>query len=192
MQVINKVKLDTVLQMSKQHQAQLINMVQTMLDGAEDNIARLQQHFQQQQFSALQQLLHKIRGGFATLGAEQLAVESKQLEHHLDTPQQIEPDELESVIQTYRATCLAIKTVLETYQDATVSNCSELDIAQLYNLLRQQDMHASDLTHRSQQALVTLLGNDIAENFIQLVTALEFAQAARLLHPHLPADHDSV
>ena len=192
MQVINKSKLDAVLQMSKQHQAQLISMVQTMLDAAEDNITLLQQQLLQQQYSEMQKLLHKIRGGFATLGAEQLAIESKQLEHQLESTKQASSDNLQAVVSVYRQTCQAIQTVLNGYQQISEQDSSTLDITRLHNLLLQQDMQACDMAQNSQQALTALLGANAAADFSKLVAALEFAKAAQLLQPHLPASNKAV
>lgn len=192
MQVINKTKLDTVLQMSKQHQVQLINMVQTMLDAAEDNITLLQQQLSQQQYSEMQQLLHKVRGSFATLGAEQLAIESKQLEHQLESTKQASPDNLQAVVSVYRQTCQAIQAVLNGYQQTSEQDSTALDITQLHSLLLQQDMQACDLAQNSLQALTALLGANAAADFSQLVAALEFAKAAQLLQPHLPANTKAI
>jgi len=191
-QVINRAKLDTVLQMSKQHQAQLINMVQTMLNAAEDNITLLQQQLLQQQYNEMQQLLHKIRGGFATLGAEQLAIESKQLEHQLESTKQASSDNLQAFVSVYRQTCLAIQTVLNGYQQTSEHDSAALDITRLHNLLLQQDMQACDMAQNSQQALTAMLGANAAADFSKLIAALEFAKAAQLLQQHLPASNNAV
>ncbi|HSG53205.1 MAG TPA: Hpt domain-containing protein [Rheinheimera sp.] len=191
-QVINKTKLDTVLQMSKQHQVQLINMVQTMLDAAEDNITLLQQQLSQQQYSEMQQLLHKVRGSFATLGAEQLAIECKQLEHQLESTKQASSDNLQAVVSVYRQTCQAIQAVLNGYQQTSEQDSTALDITQLHSLLLQQDMQACDLAQNSLQALTALLGANAAADFSQLVATLEFAKAAQLLQPYLPANTKAI
>lgn len=191
MSVINRTKLNAVLQMSLQHQAQLVQMVQTMLDTVADNIELMRNYARQQQRLELQQTLHKIRGGYATLGAEQLAQVCRSLEHLLESHAAFDELSLKDVIDMYQQTAAELQTELAVYQQKDDSAEQPLKLRQLYTLLIQQDMQACQLTHSGQKTLAKVLSPATAARFSQHVAALEFATAAQILLPHLDTDDNT-
>jgi chemotaxis protein histidine kinase CheA len=189
--VINTAKLHAVLQMSQQHQAQLLLMVKNMLDIAEHNITQIEQFLQQQQKLALQQLLHKIRGGYATLGAEKLAEKSRELEHQLDKEAKIADADVTDFIQLYRQTCQDMHAELTRYPKHVQNTATQhppLQLNQLYTMLVQQDMQACQIVQQTQNALAQLLTPAGAARFSQHVGALEFSCAAEILKPYLTSN----
>jgi|GEM_PF-1523836 chemotaxis protein histidine kinase CheA len=191
MPLINHARLSAVLSMSKQHQAQLLQMIKTLLADAETNIAQLQHYARQQQHREMQQALHKIRGGYATLGAEQLASVSKALELALEHQQPFSEQDLAEFISVYRQSCDALQAEITKLQSNTATEQPAQDIAQLYNLLVQQNMQACDLVQNSPEQLRKILSPAVAESFIQQVFALNFTAAAAILQPLLPPEHKS-
>jgi chemotaxis protein histidine kinase CheA len=188
--VLNRAKFTAVLNMSPQHQSQLIQTVRNMLDIAEDNILHFQRLLQHQQLSELQQTLHKIRGGFATLGAEQLAEESLAIEHLLDTDASLSAAMLTRYIQLYRLTCSEMQAALNAFQPAAIADSVPLNLPQLYTMLLQQDMQACQLVTSNRLALEQLLTPAGAARFCQSVTALNFIAAAQMLEPFLSPDNE--
>jgi len=190
--VINRAKLNAVLQMSVQHQAQLVQMVQAMLDAVPDNIERMRNYARQQQRLELQQMLHKIRGGYATLGAEQLAQVCRSQEHQLESHAAFDEQSLQDVIDMYLQTSAELQSELAGYQQKSSANSEQpLNLHQLYTLLIQQDMQACQLTQSGQTALAKVLSPATAARFSQHVAALEFATAAQILLPHLDIDDNT-
>ena len=175
--------------MSKQHQAQLLQMINTLLANTETNIAQLQHYARQQQRREMQQALHKIRGGYATLGAEQLASVSKALELALEHQQPFSEQDLAEFISVYRQSCDALQAEITKLQSNTATEQQVLDIAQLYYLLIQQNMQACDIVQNSMAQLRQLLPSAVAESFSQHVFALNFTAAAAILLPLLPPEH---
>ena len=191
MSVINRAKLTAVLQMSVQHQAQLVQMIETMLNAAADNISLMRHYVQQPQPVELQQLLHKIRGSYATLGGEQLAQACRSIEHALENHTAVSEQQLQALISIYQQTCDQIQQELAAYQRSTPDSTPTVDLQQLYTLLVQQDMQACQLAQAAAQQLATLLTPAGAARFSQHIAALEFATAAQLLKPHLSSADDA-
>jgi chemotaxis protein histidine kinase CheA len=189
--VINRAKFTAVLNMAPQHQSQLIKTVRNMLDIAEDNILHLQRLLQLQQRSALLQTLHKIRGGYATLGAEQLAEESLAIEHLVDTNASLSAAMLTHFIQLYRRTCSEMQAALNAYQPAAIADSVPINLPQLYAMLLQQDMQACQVVTSNRLALEQLLTSTGAARFCQSVTALNFIAAAQMLEPFLSPDNET-
>jgi HPt (histidine-containing phosphotransfer) domain-containing protein len=185
MTVINREKLSAVLQMSQQHQAQLLLMVANMLDDAENNIEQIQQYVQQQQRLKLQQLLHKIRGGYATLGAETLAQTSRALEHLLETDAPFNQADIADFVSIYRQTCTEMRTELTRYPQDSPRQNQPLHLNQLYTMLIQQDMQACQLVQASLSELEQLLTPAGAARLNQHIAVLDFVTAAQILEPHL-------
>jgi chemotaxis protein histidine kinase CheA len=189
--VLNRAKFTAVLNMSPQHQAQLIQTVKNMLDVAEDNIVHVQRLVQQQRNSELQQTLHKIRGGFATLGAEQLAKESLTLEHLIEANARITESSLTQFIQLYRLTCSDMQAILDTCKSTIAAESLPFDLPQLYTMLIQQNMQVCKVVNSHALALEQLLTPADATRFYQAVTALNFIAAAQMLEPYLSADYEA-
>jgi len=191
MALINHTRLQAVLSMSQQHQPQLIRMISTLLADAEKNISQIQSYAKAQQRQELQQTLHKIRGGYATLGAEQLASVSKALELTLEHQQPFSEQDLAEFISVYRQSCDALQAEITKLQSNTAAEQPALDIAQLYDLLIQQNMQACDVVQNSMTQLRLLLTPPVADSFSQHVFALNFTAAAAILQPLLPPEHRS-
>lgn len=191
MPLINHTRLHAVLSISQQHQPQLIRMINTLLDDAEKNISQLQNFAKAQQRQELQQALHKIRGGYATLGAERLANVSKALELALEHQQAFSEADLDEFISVYRQSCAALHEEITKLHSATAPEQATLDLVQLYYSLRQQDMQACAQVQNAQQQLKQLMTPAVADNFSQLVFALDFTAAAAILQPFLPPEHRS-
>jgi HPt (histidine-containing phosphotransfer) domain-containing protein len=186
--VINRAKLTAVLQMSQQHQAQLLQMISNMIDDAEPAIAKIQLNVKQQQRLELQQTLHKIRGGYATLGAEKLALESKALEQMLENNLPFSDADTAEFITLYRQTCAEMRTEIALYQQDSAPQQQPLNVNRLYTMLMQHDMQACQLVQSSQKELSKVLAPSEAASFTQHVAALEFVSAARMLEPHLTSN----
>ena len=191
MALINHTRLHAVLSMSQQHQPQLIRMISTLLADAEKNISQLQSYAKAQQLQELQQTLHKIRGGYATLGAEDLAHISKTLELALEQQQPFSEADLAEFISVYRQSCVALQQEISKLQGDIEPEQTVLDIVQLYYLLRRQDMQACTLVQNNQAQLKQLLTNTLADEFSQHVFALNFTAAAVILQPFLPPEQRS-
>jgi chemotaxis protein histidine kinase CheA len=186
--VINSAKLTAVLQMSQQHQAQLLQMINTMLDGVEQTIVQIQLNVQQQQRLELQQTLHKIRGGYATLGAEKLALASKALEQMLGNNLPFSDADTAEFITLYRQTCAEMRSEIALYQQDSTPQQQPLNINRLYTMLMQHDMQACQLVQSNQKQLSKVLAPSAVACFTRHVAALEFASAARMLEPHLTSN----
>lgn len=188
MSVINRTKLTAVLQMSVQHQAQLVQMIETMLSAAADNISLMRHYVKQPQPVELQQLLHKIRGSYATLGAEQLAQVCRSIEHALENHAPVSEQQLQALISIYQQTCDQIQHELAAYQHHTTDSNPSIDLQQLYTLLVQQDMQACQLAQSAQHLLAQLMTPAAAARFSQHIAALEFATAAAMLQRYLTSE----
>ena len=191
MALINHTRLQAVLSMSQQHQPQLIRMISTLLADAEKNISQIQSYAKAQQRQELQQTLHKIRGGYATLGAEDLAHASKTLELSLEQQLPLSETDLAEFISISRQSCVILQQEITKLQADIGSGQTELDIIQLYYLLRQHNMQACDLVQNNQEQLKQLLTKAVADNFSQHVFALNFSAAAAILQPFLPPEQRS-
>lgn len=190
MTLVNYDRFNAVLLMSKQHQAQLVQMINSMLADTETNIALIQQYVLHNNTNELQHLLHKLRGGYATLGAEQLANLSKTLELTIETGNNGQQLAISPFIHVYRQTGVAIRAALSQFQANAITTDISLALAdiqttstisQLFTLLQQQDMHAVALCHANQAALAHLLTPLAAVKFNRFISELNFAEAATLL-----------
>ncbi|MDX5408198.1 MAG: Hpt domain-containing protein [Chromatiaceae bacterium] len=186
MSVLNKTTFDTVLGMSKTHQAALLTMLRNMLKSADDTIEQLQQYARQQQREPLLQALHKLRGGYATLGAELLAERCRALEHALEEQADFDETSLTQVIAALRQTCDAIRLALPQPASMASSPHNRIDLQQLYTMLKQQNMQAVTVINTEHTALNQRLPSDIAQQLRLLVSELNFSAAADLLAPYLP------
>lgn len=191
MPLLNHARLNAVLFLSPQHQTQLLRMIETLLANAESNITQLLSYAKAQQREELQQALHKIRGGYATLGADLLARVSKALELKLEHQHPFSEQDLDEFITVYRQSCAALQSEITKHQHTTSTETVALDIVQLYYLLRQQDMKAFDVVQNSQAQLQKLLTPELASSFTQQVFALNFTAAATTLQQFLPPEHRS-
>ena len=183
--VLNKTKFDAVLGMSKKNQAALLKMLQNLLSAAEATIEQLLTYARQQQREPLMQALHKLRGGYATLGAEQLAERCRELEHALEHQASFDEASLTDVITSLRQTCDAIRLALPQPNQAESGVEKSIDLQQLYTMLKQQNMQAFTLVSSQHDALSKRLPEAIAQQLSERVSELNFSAAADLLAPYV-------
>lgn len=182
--LINKDKLDAVLKMSLKHQAQLMQMIRTMLAESEQNIVQLTAWLNSGQHELIQAKLHKIRGGFATLGAEALIPVSKSLEQAIEVQHTISTPALSDFIRLYRQTCQQMQQHLDAFTPAAQAEISD-DLPQLLSQLRESNMQACEQALACREKLHTLLGETDTEQLLQLINGLQFEAAATLLSAYL-------
>ena len=187
--LINKDKLDAVLKMSLKHQAQLISMIKSMLAESEQNIERLIAWVQRAQYDLIQAKLHKIRGGFSTLGAEALIPVSKALEHTLETQHTVSAQALHDFINLYRQTCQQMQLYLEQFTPAA-QPVAAADLPQLLSKLRESNMQACEDALACKERLTALLGEAETTKLLQLINSLQFEAAATLLSDYLNSPQD--
>ena len=184
--VLNKTRFDAVLGMSKNNQAALLTMLNNMLNSADDIISQLHTYARQQQRELLLQALHKLRGGYATLGAELLAECCRALEHALEEQADFDETSLTQVIAALRQTCDAIRLALPQPAQLESNSHNRIDLQQLYTMLKQQNMQAVTVVNTEHTALTQHLPAAIAQQLSLLVSELNFSAAADLLAPYLP------
>lgn len=184
--VLNKTRFDAVLGMSKNNQAALLTMLNNMLNSADDIISQLHTYARQQQREPLLQALHKLRGGYATLGAELLAECCRALEHALEEQADFDETSLTPVIAALRQTCDAIRLALPQPASMEGRPHNRIDLQQLYTMLKQQNMQAVTVINTEHTALNQRLPSDIAQQLRLLVSELNFSAAVDLLAPYLP------
>lgn len=185
MSVLNKTRFDAVLGMSNKHQAALLTMLHNMLNSAEDITAQLHTYARQQQRQPLLQALHKLRGGYATLGAELLAERCKALEHTLEQQGSFNENSLAGVITALQQTCDAIRLALPQPASMDSPPHNSIDLQQLYTMLKQQNMQAVTVVNTEHTALNQRLPAAVAQQLSLLVSELNFSAAADLLAPYL-------
>lgn len=189
--MINRAKLLAVLNLSPTHRPQLVQVIINMLQTAEGNIEKILALAQQRQSADLQQTLHKIRGGYATLGAEQLAEASRAIEHELENNAVITDTTIAEFISLYRQTCVEMQAELSACQTAMAADRLPLNIPQLYTMLTKHDMQAGQLAQSCQFALTQLLAPAGATRFFQLIAGLNFNAAAQMIEPYLTSDNEN-
>ena len=182
--LINKDKLDAVLKMSLTHQAQLIPMIRSMLAESEQNISELIAWENSGTYDLLQAKLHKIRGGFATLGAEALIPVSKALEHAIESEHTVPVQALHDFITLYRQTCQHILQYLDDFTPEAVPE-TEADLPRLLAQLRESNMRACEEAIACKEKLSALLGEAETAQLLQLINSLQFEVAATLLSEYL-------
>lgn len=184
--VLNKTRFDAVLGMSKNNQAALLTMLNNMLNSADDIISQLHTYARQQQREPLLQALHKLRGGYATLGAELLAECCRALEHALEEQADFDETSLTQVIAALRQTCDAIRLALPQPASMEGRPHNPVDLQQLYTMLKHQNMQAVTVINTEHTALNQHLSPAIAQRLRLLVSELNFSAAADILAPYLP------
>lgn len=186
MSALNLNKFKSLLNAAHKNKPVLLQMLHNMLSASEDSIVQLQHLARQQQRDALLQALHKIRGGYATLGAEQLAAACQQLERELEQNSPFAEHSLQDIIRLYRQTCKDIHAALQADAEQNSTADHIIDLQQLHKLLLQHNMQASDIVAASRDALTKQLPPAVAVQFFQRVIDLDFQAAAALLQPFLP------
>lgn len=189
--VLNRTKFDAVLGMSKKNQTVLLKMLNNLLNSAEATIEQLLTYARQQQREQLMQALHKLRGGYATLGAEQLAHRCQALERALEQQASFDEASLTEVIALLRQSGDAIRLALPQSDQPENNPEKGIDLQQLYTMLKQQNMQVVTMLGTEQHALARCLPAAIAQQLSQLVSELNFSAAADLLIPYLSHTNSS-
>ena len=182
MQFFNKGTLDTLLLLSGSAPQPLLNMLNNMVSSHPANIEELHHCLQRQDFRTADQLLHKIRGGFATLGAERLAAGCATMEKQLQQHQLPTDETLTAFITLYQDTCTELQQFIEQRQ-LLLNNAGTqtTDLQLLLKLLQQHDMSACDVAAASTVQLSELLTPAVSARFFHQLALLDFAAAASIL-----------
>ena len=185
---INRTRLNSLLMISNKRLPQLLTMLQSLIDTTPDNIAQLQQYIDSADNQSCQQLLHKLRGSYATVGADHLVNNALQLEHNMATEQFITEQSWQEFFTLYRQSGAELQTIINEHAVSSPASSSELDISHLHTLLQSQDMAACNLVAQSKLQLNQLMQQTDADKFFHQIAILDFAKAALLLQKYLPTE----
>jgi HPt (histidine-containing phosphotransfer) domain-containing protein len=163
-------------------------MLQNLVDTTADNIVLLQQHIEIADRQNCQQLLHKLRGSYATIGADDLVKQALHLENNLATEQLIAEKSWQDFFTVYRQSCVELQAIINEHSVPASLSSSELDIGHLHTLLNNQDMAACTLIAKSKLQINQLMQQADADKFFHQVALLDFAKAALLLQKYLPSN----
>lgn len=188
MTFINRTRLNSLLMISNKRLPQLLTMLQNMIDTTPDNIAQLQQYIDSADHQSCQQLLHKLRGSYATVGADQLVNYALQLEHNMAAEQFITEQSWQEFFTLYRQSGVELQTIINEHAAPSPASSSELDIHHLHTLLQSQDMAACNLIAQSKLQLNQLMQQTDADKFFHQIAILDFASASLLLQKYLSND----
>jgi len=158
---------------------QLSPVIAQLLSDAPKQIKQFELYYQQQNLKALEQLLHKLRGSYATLGAMKLPELSIQLEQLLHQQAQLPSREL---FQNY-LNCLEQTTAVlaEWLSQVDDSSAKELpDVLRFIHFLESNDMQAYSLFQQHKAAWQFYLGEDFVQ-MEQDMMSLNFAAVAERL-----------
>lgn len=186
MTVINRARLESILLMSSQHAPQLLQMMQNLIDAAPQNIAKLEQYLASGDTENTQQLLHKIRGSYATIGADELAKQASALEQTSAGHKSISANALQGFIHIYQQSCNELQSIIQLQSVQAAAQLDTLDAAQLITLLETQNMTACNMVLQNKLSLNQLMSEPDAKLFFHQVACLDFAKAAELLHRYMP------
>lgn len=185
MNKINIATLENILLLSQKNQTALLKLLQALADNCPENISALQQAFSQRNKDVAQQLLHKIRGSFATFGADQLAQACAALEQNIQRnilPTQIEQN---SFYTLYQESCQALQQYIQQQASSQPSSVADTDLHRLLQLLEQQNLAATALASAGAEQLKQLLPVTEVTEFYQQLAKLNYSAAAVLLRSHL-------
>lgn len=188
MTTINYDRLNSILLLSVKNQPQILQMLQNLINNSAHNIELLNQLVTTGQQEQARQLLHKIRGSFATIGADELAKQALELEHLLVEGAAIVPATIQQFIALYQQSCTELQTVVNSHASQPRAQADKLDLNNLHRLLLTHNMQACNVVLQSETELMQQLPENEASQFFHLVASLDFAAAARLLQDYLPTD----
>lgn len=189
MTFINRTRLNSLLMISNKRLPQLLTMLQKLIDTTPDNIAQLQQYIDIADHQSCQQLLHKLRGSYATLGADELVKHSLQLEHQIASAELITQTSWQELFTVYQQSGVELQAIINEQSVPINESNSELDLCNLQSLLKNQDMTACTLVAKNRRQLNQLLSQIDADKFFHQVALLDFAKAASLLQKYLPTEN---
>ena len=186
MTTINHNRLNSILLLSVKNKPQILQMLQNLINNAPQHIALLNQFVVAEQTEQARQLLHKVRGSFATIGADELAKQALILEDQLAAVSAIAPEAIQPFVALYQQSCSELQTVVNSHASQPCEPTEKLDLNNLHRLLLTQNMQACNVVLQGNTELKQLLPEKQAALFFHLVASLDFAAAARLLQDHLP------
>ncbi|MEO3679161.1 Hpt domain-containing protein [Rheinheimera sp. FR7-31] len=185
MQVLNKNTFNTVLNLSVKHQPAMLKMLRNLLSAAQTTSEQLRFCARQHQQELLVQALHKLRGAYATIGAEQLAHQCRQLEQALENGAGIDITGVDAIIVLLHQTCDEIQAALPQVENTLSGPGEDIDLKQLYTMLKQHNMRACTVITEAQHTLQHQLPAQVAQALTQHIADLNFDVAATLLEPYL-------
>jgi HPt (histidine-containing phosphotransfer) domain-containing protein len=186
MTIINHSRLNSILLLSVKNQPQILQMLQNLINNAPHNIELLNQFVATEQREQARQLLHKVRGSFATIGADELARQALLLEDQLAGGSAMAPEATQQFIMLYQQSCSELQTVVNTHSSQPSEPTDKVDLNNLHQLLLTHNMQACNVVLQGKTELKQLLPEQQATLFFHLVASLDFAAAARLLQDYLP------
>jgi HPt (histidine-containing phosphotransfer) domain-containing protein len=186
MTIINHSRLNSILLLSVKNQPQILQMLQNLINTAPQNIELLNQFVATEQCEQARQLLHKVRGSFATIGADELARQALLLEDQLAGSSAIASEAIQQFIALYQQSCSELQTVVNTHSNQSCEPPDKVDLINLHQLLLTHNMQAGNVVLLGKTELKQLLPEKQATLFFHLVASLDFAAAARLLQDYLP------
>lgn len=185
MNVLNTTTLKNLLLLSHKNQAPLLNLLQNMADHCPVNIAELQQAFNTANNEVAKQLLHKIRGSFATIGADAFANNCAEIELQLERDIVPSPAEKTLLFTLYQDSCQALQQFVQQHTVSKATADTDIDLRQLLHLLQQQNMAATALANKGTDQLNQLLSAKAADEFFKYLAQLNYTAAAELLSSYL-------
>lgn len=172
--------LEQLIGFSQEAFLQLSPVIAQLLSAAPEQIKLLELHYQQQNVKALEQLLHKLRGSYATLGATELPTLSMQLELVLHQHTQLPSPELfQNYVHCLQQTTAVLAEWLHQFD--SISGEELPDLVPFIRYLETNDMQAYSLFQQQKSGWQRYLG---AEDFAwveQQIMALNFGAVAERL-----------
>tara|TARA_R110002126_G_scaffold75469_21_gene188394 strand:- start:5905 stop:6483 length:579 start_codon:yes stop_codon:yes gene_type:complete len=187
MTLIDHNRLNSLLLLSVKNKPQLLQMLQNLIDCAPQNTKLLTQFTDDKLDEPARHLLHKIRGSFATVGADELAKSALLLEERLSASNRIESAMLQRFIMLYQQSCAELQTVVRAHTGVSGQPAAKFEPELLRTLLLSHDMNACNVVLQHKADLQQLMNDADAALFCHQVASLNFAAAATLLHAYLPA-----
>ncbi|WNO60303.1 Hpt domain-containing protein [Rheinheimera sp. MMS21-TC3] len=185
MNILNTTTLKNLLLLSHKNQAPLLNSLQNMVDNCSANIAELDQAFKASNKEVAKQLLHKIRGSFATIGADAFANSCADIELQLQREVLPSPTEQAALFALYQDSCQVLQQFVQQHTVIKAAIDTEIDLRQLLHLLQQQNMAATALANKGASLLNQLLPSNTAADFFKYLAQLNYTAAAELLIPYV-------
>jgi len=143
-------------------------------------IQQLKQHYQNNDPKAVEYLLHKLRGSYATLGATALPELSRPLEHALHQSGQMPTaEEFALYLVCLEQTSAALELWLHQFEYNSEAGLPE--VFQYIQYLENSDMQAYSLFQQQRAGWITYLGADEFVLLEQDIMTLDFRAAAERL-----------
>lgn len=172
--------LEQLIGFSPEAFAHLSPAIAQLIASTQSEIQQLTLCYQRQDHKALEQLLHKLRGSYATLGALALPELSRILEQRLQQQGQLPATaDFELYLECLNQTALALELWLSQFNVS--SNSSLPDVPLFIQYLENNDMQAYSLFQLQRAGWIAYLGPEDFVLMEQDMLILNFvAVAARL------------